>query len=312
MKRWLELVDADYFQTYVADGGSAVKFVVTADSTARTGLAASLKAMADRNGFQSFTLDGSSTKLHFIQALFHELARQVEWDKLAVEYLKLCFQQIGMPVAHSPFPIDLMRLVLENGSDRATLADRLQSTLRVGLAEDYAMSHEFRTAFLHLCLAQVQGVDGPVSAFEPAVVRWLRGETTHLSEIKDAKLFQRVGRNNARHLLSSLTHMLRKIGRRGTFVSIDISRYLASNRFADRVAGNYYTPAAVVDLYELLRQLVDEQGTMEGVFIVVLASPALLSDSYRSVDRYQALKMRIVDDVRVRSRQNLLAPMVRF
>ena len=62
----------------------------------------------------------------------------------------------------------------------------------------------------------------------------------------------------------------------------------------------------------MLRQFVDEQGSMEGVFIVVLATPELLSDSYRGVNRYQALKMRIVDDVRVRSRQNLLAPLVRL
>jgi hypothetical protein len=312
MKRWLELVNSDYFQTYVADGGSAVKFVITADAGTRAGLARSLNTMADRNGFQSFSLDGASTKLHFIQTLFHELARQLEWEKVAAEYLNLCFQQIGLSVVPSAFPVDLTRIAGTSVGGRTALADRLQSTLRTDLVEDYAMSHEFRTAILHLCLGQVNRGDGPVSAFGPAVVRWLRGETVNLSELKDAKLFQKVARNNARHLLSSLTHMLRKIGRRGTFIAIDISRYLASNRFANRVSGNYYTPAAVVDLYELLRQLVDEQGAMEGAFIVILATPELLSDPYRSLDRYQALKMRVVDDVRVRSKQNLLGPMVRF
>jgi hypothetical protein len=256
-------------------------------------------------------VDARSTKVHFIQTLFHELARQLDWDQLAGEYLKSCLEQIGA-ASQTSFPICLNRLVMKDGSTTPVgVADRLQSMLSSDIAEDYAMSHEFRTAVLQLCLAQVEREDGPASPFGPAVARWLRGETTHLSEIKDANLFQKVARNNARHLLSSLTHMIRKVGRRGTFILIDISRYLESNKFAVRVAGNYYTPAAVVDLYELLRQLVDGQAILEGVFIVILATPALLSDSYRSLDRYQALKMRIVDDVRVRSRQNLPAPMVK-
>jgi hypothetical protein len=313
MKRWLEIIESDYFQTYVADGGSAVKFVITRDASVRGALSQSLRTSADRNNFQSFSLDGSATKLHFIQFLFHELARQLDWDKIATSYMQLCFQKLGLQAKPLTFPVELTRLAEMNGGGHRLLADRLQSTLRADLAEDYAMSHEFRMAILHLCLGQVKRVDGGLaSALAPAVVRWLRGETQYLSELKDARIFQKVARNNARHLLVSLTHMLRKIGRSGTFINIDISRYLASNRFADRVSGHYYTPAAVVDLYELLRQLVDEQGAMEGVLIVILATPELLSDSYRSLNRYQALKMRIVDDVRVRSKQNLLSPMVRF
>jgi hypothetical protein len=256
-------------------------------------------------------VDASSTKVHFIQTLFHELARQLDWDQLAGEYLKSCLEQIGA-ASQTSFPICLNRLVMKDGSTTPVgVADRLQSMLSSDIAEDYAMSHEFRTAVLHLCLAQVEREDGPVSPFGPAVARWLRGETTHLSEIKDAKLFQKVARNNARHLLLSLTHMIRKVGRRGTFILIDISRYLESNKFAARVAAIITRRPQLWIFMSFFGNLLMGKQSLRGVFIVILATPALLSDSYRSLDRYQALKMRIVDDVRVRSRQNLLAPMVK-
>ena len=312
MKPWLELMKSDYFQTYVSAGGSVVKFVVAEDPPTRASLTESLGDLADANGFQSFILDGSLTKLHFIHTVFHEIARQIDWDAVADDYLKLCLRKLGIAEAPSTFPADLEQIAQTSGIHRDSLVRRLSSTLKEELVEDYAMSYEFRTAMLNLCLSRVNQQDGPVGIHGPAVVRWLRGETKHISELKDAKLFGKVARNNARSLLVSLAHMLRKIGRRGTFICLDISRYLSSNRSANRVADNYYTPASVVDLYELLRQFVDEQGSMEGMFIVILATPELISDSSRGLDRYQALKMRIVDDVRVRSKQNLLAPMVRL
>lgn len=312
MTRWLEIVEHDYLSTYVAGGGSAVKFVITADAEYRAKLGRSLRTLADRYGFQSFSLDARATKLHFVQMLFHELSRQLDWGNVATEYMMHCFHSAGVAVTRSSFPVELTRLESSHSDLGGGLVDRIQSFLRTDLVDDHAMSHEFKTAFLNVCLGQVNRANVPISRFGPAIVRWFRGEIQHISELKEARIFQKVARNNARHLLSSLAHLIRKIGRRGTFINLDISRYLESNRFADRVSGNYYTPAATLDLYELLRQLVDDQGTIEGLFLVVHATPALLSDSFRSLNRYQALKMRIVDDIRVWSKQNLFAPMVRL
>jgi hypothetical protein len=310
MNSWLEIITSDYIQTYVKAGASAVKFVVAAESETRMSLRQSLRRVAETNGFQAFDLDGSLTKLHFIHFLFQEIARQIDWDALADDYLKLCLTGLNLSVIPTTFPADLDQLAEANGTSRDSLANRLSSSLRADLVEDYAMSHEFRMAMLHLCLGRIDRKGAPVSAHRPTIVRWLRGDVQQISTLKDAKVFEKVGRNNARHILVSVAHLLRKIGRNGTLICLDISRYLASNRFETRTAGYYYTPASVVDLYEMLRQFVDDQGSMEGVFIVVFATPQLLSDSYRGVNRYQALKMRILDDVRVQSRQNLLAPLV--
>ena len=75
--------------------------------------------------------------------------------------------------------------------------------------------------------------------------------------------------------------------------------------------GMRYTSGAVMDAYEVLRQLVDDADLFERFFVAVFADHAFIGDDRkRSVDAYTALKMRIWDDVRARAQDNPLAPMV--
>lgn len=51
---------------------------------------------------------------------------------------------------------------------------------------------------------------------------------------------------------------------------------------------------------------------LEGCLIVVLAGPEFLDDERRGLDRYDAPRLRISDEVRDRHRQNPLASLVRL
>jgi hypothetical protein len=170
------------------------------------------------------------------------------------------------------------------------------------------MCQEFRLAMMQLCRAQAAGLEHSAEA----VKSWLRGELRRVSEVKDAKLFQKIGRQNARLMLQSLAYWLRRNGAPGLVVTVDIGRCLENVRKIDRSAGLYYSPGALTEVYEVLRQLIDASASLPGTMIAVLAPTAFLSDEKRGVDRYQALKMRIFDDARNRGRQNILAPLVRL
>lgn len=77
--------------------------------------------------------------------------------------------------------------------------------------------------------------------------------------------------------------------------------------------GIRYGPAAVLDGFEVLRQLIDDAGHFAGLLLIVLADEALIGDDpKRSLGAYQALKMRVWDDVRAEGRDNPLAPLVRL
>ena len=72
-----------------------------------------------------------------------------------------------------------------------------------------------------------------------------------------------------------------------------------------------YSPAAVMDAYEVLRELVDDIDRMPGLFVLVLADAALTAgEGKRVLDQYAALKARIWPDVHPGGRQNPVAPLV--
>jgi len=98
----------------------------------------------------------------------------------------------------------------------------------------------------------------------------------------------------------------------GVVLALDVSRYADASRPAERGSGLYYSIAAVLDAYEVLRQLIDATDELEYCFIGVLAAPELLSDEQRGLRRYQALYLRVSDEVRDRYRPNPLSALVRL
>jgi hypothetical protein len=69
----------------------------------------------------------------------------------------------------------------------------------------------------------------------------------------------------------------------------------------------------VIDAFEVLRQLIDDAETFQGLMVIVLADEALTGlDPKRSLNAYDALKMRVWDDVRAAGRDNPLASLVRL
>jgi hypothetical protein len=62
----------------------------------------------------------------------------------------------------------------------------------------------------------------------------------------------------------------------------------------------------------VLRQLIDNTDELSHCLVAVVASPAFVTDANRGLDAYQALKLRIFDEVRDRNRDNPLASLLRL
>jgi hypothetical protein len=310
MKEWIDAIDREYLADFILAGGGSVKFV-TGGPAESAEVSAAIDALAEERGYVRVDLDAARTKLHRIDQIFFEVARQIDWAGLAAAFVADGFRAdgrlSGRPIEKSPEGFDLSVIAAENGMEEADLRVLLKTFLRA-LYDDYAMSQEFRLAMLQLCRAQIAGLDH--SAIP--VLFWLKGELARIAELKSAKIFQKIGRHNARLMLQSLTHWLRRNGQPGLVLSLDISRCLENPRRTERKDGFYYSPGALTEVYETLRQLIDGASDLTGTFVAVFAPPALLSDEKRGVDRYQALKMRIFDDVRNRGIENVLAPLIRL
>jgi hypothetical protein len=308
---YVSFLEDEYLRGYIGGGGTAVKFVVPSDATAAAGFLDEFTAAAQGDGYAVAQVDAAETRVHLLEQVFFDVARQVDWDELATVATRRAVGIAGYP-ASSDQGASLDQLASRYRVDPRELKRDVDRQLQHQVQQDYGMVQEFRTAMLRLCQAQLRSGQ-VVDAEHAAVLDWLRGDLHQISVLKSALIFRRIGRHNARHLLFSLAHWLAVNDRAGLALVLDIRRLgFARRPSPEERQGYYYTKAALLDAYEVLRQLVDNTDEMANCIVVVVAAPEFLSDVPRGLDAYQALKLRIYDEVRDFNRDNPLSSLIRL
>ena len=95
-EEWVGVVEREYLGSFVRQGGAAVKFAAAATAGGRVELRERLTAAAAAHGFQFVMLDATEVRLHFIEQLFHAVARQVDWDRLAWAFVERLLRSRGL------------------------------------------------------------------------------------------------------------------------------------------------------------------------------------------------------------------------
>lgn len=315
---YVDFLDAEYLSSYVAGGGAAVKFVVPTGDDEAQRFGDRLHAAATSAGYLALRVDAVTTRIHLMDQVFFDVARQVDWRSLARHAVRAAVTAAGYPPGSTidladgaPDPLAIDQLAVHHAVDVAELTRDVNRALQQRITHDFAMTLEFRVAMLRLCQAEL--ATGQVTEAErDAVLAWLRGELRQMSMLRSAMIFRRVGRHNARSMLFSLAHWLGTNGHTGLVVELDIRRLgFARRPLPEERNGLYYTKPALLDAYELLRQLVDNTDELHGCVVVVIAAPEFLTDDARGVAAYQALKLRVHHEVRDRARENPFASLVR-
>jgi len=307
---WLRLIDDEYLRSFISEGGAAVKFAVLATSQDASEVVADLRQLAKRYRLGWAAVDSAANKLHMIQDVFFAIARQVDWPATAQRFIEAECENNGYSWPHPGKAVPLAELAEANRVDAILLRKEVNQWLTRRIMRDTAMAQEFRIAMTRLCLDRLAPAGGGGDHVTP-VLEWLRGELSAIGALRSAAIYRKITRHNARSMLRSLGHWLRLCGDRGLLLTLDIRRL--AQPLPPGADGVRYSPAAVMDAHEVLRQLIDEADHLEGLLLIVLADSAFLEgDPRRSISSYPALQMRIWDDVRARQRDNPLSPMVRL
>jgi hypothetical protein len=307
LDRWLQTIEQEYFAAYLPAGGAAAKFVV-GDSPALARLVPAAGTLAARHGMLAVHLSAGATRLHMLHDVFFAIAGALPWDELVQRYLEALFSRNGYPRSQPWGALSMAALAREFGVAANLLARNRDQWLSQDLWEDPHLAQDFRAAMLRLCLARLEPSDPDEGAGSP-VAQWLRGEKVGLALLRQYDIAARINRTNARAMLISLCHWLRKAGSKGLLLTLDLRPAL---RPAPLAEGDVrYSPAAVMDLYEVLREVIDDLEHLPGLFLLGFADQELMAgDHRRTLDAYKALEMRIWPDVRPGDRQNPLAPLV--
>ena len=308
---WVGVLQQEYLMNFIREGGGAVKVAVFPDHDSLQGCQETLDGMANKEAYVFVKVDARFTKVHMVERLFHKIAKQVDWDDLAYRFVLRLLEENGYQIPASRKEFSLRQVAALNERKEPMLRRDVQTWLEKSIEGDSGLCREFRMAMIRLCLAQFDSGDSD-RVLATAVKEWLCGDLRLVSGVKKALIYQKVARHNARHMLTSLTRWLRLTGKGGLILSIDISRYFGKPHESPTDGSLTFTPSATMDLFELLRQFLDTVDEIEGLLMVVLAPEEFLTDSRRGVDRYEALKLRVWDDVRPKHRQNPLASLVRI
>lgn len=307
MQEWMDRIEQEYIADFITRGGAAVKFAI-ADEGGIAAVRAALGAISRRHGMIPVAADAAATRVHMIQDIFFALSRALDWEALAQGFLETLFARQGYHWPRPGHAVAIEEVAECNRTDAILLRRDVRQWLTGEILRDTRMAQDFRTAMAWLCL---QRLDAGDSLAPLPILAWLRGELRRIGALRTAAITARITRHNGRAMLRSLCRWLQRCGRRGLCLCLDIRQFARTGSAVGE--GIRYSPAAVMDGFEVLRQLIDDAEHFAGLLLVVLADEALIGDDpRRSLGAYQALKMRVWDDVRAEERDNPLAPLVRF
>lgn len=304
---WLELLANEYLDAYIKDGGAAVKFALVGDGGAAEKVTVEVKKLAADRGYHVALVDAASTKMHMTHDLFFAVARQIPWNSLVRDFLTTTYQQMGYQLEQGDLQIEAVASA--NGIEHALLRAELRKTLQSKLIwRRDALAKDFRWAMFGFCAGQAGLIpDTDISAIED----WLTGDLRRISGLKHFQIFRKIARHNANAMLASLGTWCRMAGSAGLVVVVDIRQLAVAKRAETSAESLYYTPASLMQCYEVLRQLIDDTDQLTGTLCLVITDAGFLDiDSKRGVTRYRALLERVWPDVRIRGAQNPLSALV--
>jgi hypothetical protein len=305
---WLGSLRTEYLDRFVREGGAAIKVAVVPSAATSEALTRSLLRDARNAGFMVADVDAASCKVHLLHSLFHEVARQVDWHELARQFVRRLVLGSGLAVPEDG-ALDVGAVARTSEQDATIVRQDVRLALTRELMRDRGLSRQFRLGMLALCKAILEPDELRVEL--AAHVRlWLRGELPRVGPLRDAFIYQRVDRHTARTMIVSTAAFVRKAGREGLVVAVDVSRYALQRPLDD--GRNRYSKSAALDMWETLRQFIDATDDLNGGLFVFVVGREFVEDDQRGLRGYNALHLRLTDDVRDRRRANPLAAMVRI
>ena len=305
---WLGSLRSEYLDRFIKEGGAAIKVAVVPSAATYDTLTQRLLGDARDRGFVAARVDAASCKAHLLHNLFHEVARQVDWEGVARDFVRRLFLGAGLALP-ADGALDVRAIAQASEQDVTIVMQDVRAALTKHLMRDRGLSRQFRLGVLALCKAIVEPDELRVEL--AAHVRlWLRGELPRVGPLRDAFIYQRIDRHSARTMILSTTAFVRKADREGLVVAVDVSRYALPRPLDD--GRNRYSKSAALDMWETLRQFIDGTDDLNGGLFVFVVGTDFVEDEQRGLRGYNALHLRLTDDVRDRRRPNPLAPMVRI
>ena len=348
---WLNVLQSEYLEDYIALGGSSVKFISGSDAILKEA-SQRIQRMAMSEGYFTAFLDpskhdstGKKPDLHRIDKFFFNATKGVDWKSWAEKQARIYLERRGIFLREDRKIGDLDGIAEDNQRQPEDLINQYQSEFATPQIKDAGLALEFRAAVTALGRAQLIP-DAVNPTTEEVVLAWLSGKTLPgaSNTLKKVQIYERINPNNARNVFVSLTRWLPQTGHKGLVLILDFRHYeykkltkaqkqsQRDRRIRDAITARVsheelerimveedyepdisYTDAAYMQMLNLLRRFIDEIDWFERMQLIVLTTPQFYDmASRRNYHNYDALQTRIGQEVHDALRTNSSASLVHF
>ncbi len=302
---------------FVRDGGSKVKLVIGGMGAGKTHFLVALEEIAQGGGFLTARVDAGHTQLGGFDLVYQAAVREVDFMGLARRYCAQLVEELGYGHVHLDERLTLTQWAILSGHDAGQMRVRVSDALHQRLCERSTLDYGYGLGLLRLCEEAAWGTDEPSES--GLLEHWLRGGRVSVRDCNRMRLGTSADRFRSRLWLRSLLHFIRMVGFAGLVVLVDgmeavvdvrpraKSAPLGTNESRETWAsfvqsvpdGPRYTKQRRDDLYETVRQLIDDMGLLPGFLLVLAGPPALVgADNAKTGFRsYPALASRMANEV---------------
>ena len=296
-----------YLQEYIRDGGSKIKFVTGRKGSGKTYFLQTMIALAKKHDYKTVQFSARDIWMHDFREIYIEIFHQCDiMDCLEAAGRRL-IAEMGYDWQEIPEGMRFIDYLSQNGMGDALTKREIRMQLKQLFLDNPLLDNNFALA-CSMLTGSILGYPVLEEQNRNLLLSWLEGDrTVKLSQLRAMGFYpSRITRYNARHMLRSLAEVIRMGGRSGLFIAIDDLEILISRSSLEPI---HYTKMKREDTYENIRQLIDDIDSMKNILFVYAFDRALIDDENAGLKSYQALWMRIQNEI-VGERFNRFADMV--
>lgn len=296
-----------YLREYIRDGGSKIKFITGRPGSGKTHFLQLMTAAARRENYKTVLFSAKNIWMHDFREIYIEILRQCDILECLDAAGRHVIREMGFDFQDIPRGMRFIDYLSQNGSGDALTRREIREQLRHLFLDNPLLDNNFALA-CSMLTGSILGYPLLEEQNRELLLAWLEGErSVKLSQLRAMDFYPaRITKYNARHMLRSLAEIVRMGGYSGLFIAVDDLDILTSRSSLEQV---HYTKMKREDTYESIRQLIDDIDSMRNILFAYSFDRELLDDENAGLKSYQALWMRIQNEI-VGERFNRFADMV--
>ena len=296
-----------YLQEYIRDGGSKIKFVTGRKGSGKTFFLQTMTALAGKHDYKTVQFSARDIWMHDFREIYIEILHQCDICDCLEAAGRRLIAEMGYDYRDIPEGMRFIDYLSQNGMGDALTRREIRMQLKQLFLDNPLLDNNFALA-CSMLTGSILGYPVLEEQNRLLLLSWMEGDrTVKLSQLRAMGFYpSRITKYNARHMLRSLAEVIRMGGHSGLFITIDDLEILISRSSLEPI---HYTKMKREDTYESIRQLIDDIDSMKNIMFVYAFDRALIDDENAGLKSYQALWMRIQNEI-VGEKFNRFADMV--